>query len=123
MRYPAANDLSRILEELDGFSAARPPGMTDSPDDPGFPKAPGIVGPRSQLSPRRCSTVQAFLRPYEEISTTVVQRFQAWKNTVRRGLVERNSLPNSILTDRVNSSLYSFGGLGRGKLFRINAED
>jgi len=81
VRCPAANGLSRIFEELHGFGAARPRRMPDSLMTRAF-RAPGIVGPRSQLSPRRCSTVRAFWRPYEEISTTVVQRFQAWKITV-----------------------------------------
>ena len=34
-----------------------------------FTITPGIVGSRSQLSPRRCN-VQALSEPYEEISTT-----------------------------------------------------
>ncbi|SPF33462.1 hypothetical protein SBA4_1300001 [Candidatus Sulfopaludibacter sp. SbA4] len=95
--------------------STRPRRMPDSLMTQCFTITPGIVGPRSQLSPRRCS-VQTFLRPYEEISTTAVQRFLARKITVRRGSVERNSLPNSIVTDRVNSSYPSFEGWGGGDL-------
>ena len=122
VRCPAANGLSRILEGLHGYLSTRPRGMTDSLMTRAF-QAPGIVGPRSRLSPRRCSTVQAFRRPCKEISTTSVQRFLARKNTVRRGSVERNSLPTLMMTDRVNSSLYGFGGYGRRKRFRISSKN
>jgi len=52
---------------------------------------PGIGGPRSHCLPAGISAVRAFLRPYEESSTTLMlakgepQRFLARKNTVRRG--------------------------------------
>ncbi|SPF33935.1 hypothetical protein SBA4_1380001 [Candidatus Sulfopaludibacter sp. SbA4] len=81
-----------------------------------FTISPGIVGPRSQLSPRQYLNRSDFLKVLRGDQYHLMQHFLRRKTTVRRGSVERNSLPKSILTDHVNSSYPVSGVYGRGDL-------